>query len=260
MLHRIPLSVLALAMGVTLEAADWPQWRGPNRDGISQDTGLLQEWPEGRAEAALEAHRHRHRLLDSRRRGRQSLRADDEGQGGVRALPRREDRQGSLDGADRRPLRDSRQRLARHAIVADRGWGSRLLPLLQGTARLLRHRRRQGEVEEGLHQGPGRRRRLEGCELGVLRVGAGGRRPRDLHARRQGRGVRGAQQDDRRGGLEVRAREERQRGVFLVVPVTVGDAKQYVGFLRQRTRRRRRQERQAALEVREDHRPRRRTS
>lgn len=25
----------------------WPQWRGPNRDGISADTGLLQAWPEG---------------------------------------------------------------------------------------------------------------------------------------------------------------------------------------------------------------------
>ena len=27
--------------------AEWPQWRGPNRDGISKETGLLQEWPEG---------------------------------------------------------------------------------------------------------------------------------------------------------------------------------------------------------------------
>jgi outer membrane protein assembly factor BamB len=26
-------------------AANWPQWRGPNRDGISNETGLLQEWP-----------------------------------------------------------------------------------------------------------------------------------------------------------------------------------------------------------------------
>ena len=26
-------------------AADWPQWRGPNRDGHSADTGLLKEWP-----------------------------------------------------------------------------------------------------------------------------------------------------------------------------------------------------------------------
>ncbi len=25
--------------------ADWPQWRGPNRDGISTETGLLKTWP-----------------------------------------------------------------------------------------------------------------------------------------------------------------------------------------------------------------------
>ena len=28
-------------------AADWPQWRGPNRDGISSETGLLRSWPNG---------------------------------------------------------------------------------------------------------------------------------------------------------------------------------------------------------------------
>jgi outer membrane protein assembly factor BamB len=28
-----------------LLAANWPQWRGPKRDGISRETGLLQEWP-----------------------------------------------------------------------------------------------------------------------------------------------------------------------------------------------------------------------
>jgi len=27
-------------------ADDWPQWRGPQRDGISQEKGLLQEWPK----------------------------------------------------------------------------------------------------------------------------------------------------------------------------------------------------------------------
>src|SRR5262249_13310811 len=26
-------------------AADWPQWRGPNRDGVSAETGLLKDWP-----------------------------------------------------------------------------------------------------------------------------------------------------------------------------------------------------------------------
>lgn len=28
-------------------ATDWPQWRGPNRDGKSPSTGLLQQWPAG---------------------------------------------------------------------------------------------------------------------------------------------------------------------------------------------------------------------
>ena len=32
---------------LTLQAADWPQWRGPDRSGISHETGLLQQWPEG---------------------------------------------------------------------------------------------------------------------------------------------------------------------------------------------------------------------
>ena len=27
-------------------SADWPQWRGPNRDGVSKETGLLKQWPE----------------------------------------------------------------------------------------------------------------------------------------------------------------------------------------------------------------------
>ena len=29
-----------------LVAADWPQWRGPRRDGISAETGLLASWPK----------------------------------------------------------------------------------------------------------------------------------------------------------------------------------------------------------------------
>src|SRR5256885_127113 len=31
---------------LSLPAADWPQWRGPRRTGISQETGLLKEWPQ----------------------------------------------------------------------------------------------------------------------------------------------------------------------------------------------------------------------
>ena len=41
------LSLLAVLFSVfTARAADdWPQWRGPNRDGRSADTGLLKKWP-----------------------------------------------------------------------------------------------------------------------------------------------------------------------------------------------------------------------
>jgi outer membrane protein assembly factor BamB len=31
---------------VASKPGDWPQWRGPNRDGVSQETGLLKEWPK----------------------------------------------------------------------------------------------------------------------------------------------------------------------------------------------------------------------
>jgi outer membrane protein assembly factor BamB len=35
-----------LLPGVVARAHDWPQWRGPNRDGQSKETGLLKEWPK----------------------------------------------------------------------------------------------------------------------------------------------------------------------------------------------------------------------
>ena len=39
---------LAYLLACTLAwAADWPQWRGPNRDGVSPETGLLDSWPKG---------------------------------------------------------------------------------------------------------------------------------------------------------------------------------------------------------------------
>ncbi|MFO0800836.1 MAG: PQQ-binding-like beta-propeller repeat protein [Gemmataceae bacterium] len=44
----LPLAagVLAVAVAQPLSATDWPQWRGPNRDGKSAETGLLQSWPK----------------------------------------------------------------------------------------------------------------------------------------------------------------------------------------------------------------------
>ena len=40
---RVILITLVVGPGVG-QAADWPQWRGPTRNGISADTGLLKRW------------------------------------------------------------------------------------------------------------------------------------------------------------------------------------------------------------------------
>ena len=46
---RTRLAGIAAVLFVTafVVAADWPQWRGPSRDGVSKETGLLKEWPSG---------------------------------------------------------------------------------------------------------------------------------------------------------------------------------------------------------------------
>jgi len=40
-------AALFFTTAIFIHANDWPQWRGPNRDGISTDTGLLKQWPSG---------------------------------------------------------------------------------------------------------------------------------------------------------------------------------------------------------------------
>lgn len=46
----VSLAVVLACLASRLLAAvpgsfDWPQWQGPNRDGVSREAGLLQEWP-----------------------------------------------------------------------------------------------------------------------------------------------------------------------------------------------------------------------
>ncbi len=40
-------SATATSTSANIDPGDWPQWRGPYRDGLSQETGLLEKWPEG---------------------------------------------------------------------------------------------------------------------------------------------------------------------------------------------------------------------
>lgn len=47
MTRRITLASLVFGLALaSAPATDWPQWRGPNRDGVSKETGLLREWPK----------------------------------------------------------------------------------------------------------------------------------------------------------------------------------------------------------------------
>ena len=57
-MYRVPRRVAAFLLPFTVvlslpavvsnrAADDWPQWRGPNRDGRSAETGLLKQWPAG---------------------------------------------------------------------------------------------------------------------------------------------------------------------------------------------------------------------
>ena len=50
--HQFALLITLLGVAVLLAGcggvgAEWPQWQGPTRDNISQETGWLKNWPEG---------------------------------------------------------------------------------------------------------------------------------------------------------------------------------------------------------------------
>src|ERR1051325_2201513 len=38
--------LFALAASLCAAPTDWPQWRGPDRDGLSKEPGLLKDWPK----------------------------------------------------------------------------------------------------------------------------------------------------------------------------------------------------------------------
>ena len=41
------VAVLLLGAAISIDALeDWPQWRGPRRDGVSTERGLLKSWPQ----------------------------------------------------------------------------------------------------------------------------------------------------------------------------------------------------------------------
>jgi len=45
--NRVMIGIVVLLIATACLGADWAQWRGPNRDGCSTETGLLKSWLEG---------------------------------------------------------------------------------------------------------------------------------------------------------------------------------------------------------------------
>ena len=48
--HFIMILTFAVVMAAVLAAqtppgTDWPQWRGPDRTGVSKESGLMKQWP-----------------------------------------------------------------------------------------------------------------------------------------------------------------------------------------------------------------------
>ena len=46
-MRSAPVCLLLILLAAAPSLGDWPQWRGPARDGISTETGLLESWPPG---------------------------------------------------------------------------------------------------------------------------------------------------------------------------------------------------------------------
>ncbi len=52
---RLLASLAVLAVAGVVRADDWPQWMGPNRDGVWKETGLVEKFPEGGPKVLWEA-------------------------------------------------------------------------------------------------------------------------------------------------------------------------------------------------------------
>ena len=44
-LHFLLLPAVCFFLSASVQGADWPQWRGPERNGVSKEIGLLKSWP-----------------------------------------------------------------------------------------------------------------------------------------------------------------------------------------------------------------------
>ena len=157
---------------------DWPQCRGPNRDGVSEGNRPAQEVARRTARRrSWTATGLRRRVRLAGRRRRADLRHRREGRQGMRLVPRREDRQAEVGNTVRRRRGRSgttRGRGARRPYAGGKVYAHRR----RRRPRLPRRRHRQGVWAKNYAKDFGG----SDAGMGVQRVGAGRRRQADLHA------------------------------------------------------------------------------
>ena len=183
-------------------AADWPQWRGPHRDGISKETGLLKEWPKDGPEAAL-AGRPTSATGTRRRRRRRRPHLPD---WATRAWttstswPWTSRTASALGDPARQGRPEPAAALPGRPLHPDRGRRPRLRPRLRRRPRLRGRRRRQGAVAKNLRTDFGGKPGSWAYSESPLVDGD----VLVVHARRDRGDAGGAEQEDGRAGLEVR--------------------------------------------------------
>ena len=116
---QISSSPISPALQIHAQTPDWFQWRGPNRDGQSAETGLLKEWPAGGPKLLWRATGAGTGYSSFSSSNGASLHAGRAGRHGVRHGVRRGEWPETLGGAERSPF--SQRPGRRPAQYADRG-------------------------------------------------------------------------------------------------------------------------------------------
>ena len=219
----IPATLLAaLALASAAAADDWPQWMGPNRDGVWRETGILDKFPEGGPKVLWRAP-----VAGGLRRARPSPAAGstspttsqgdgddvttadpldaDRAQGqGARPLPRRA-RPARSSGSTSTTARTRSRYPAGPRCTPTVARRQGLHPRRDGRPLLPRRREGHGPLVEGLHEGL----RREGADVGLLRPPA--RRRREAHLprrrRRHARRSRSTRTPARKSGRRCRRKE-----------------------------------------------------
>ena len=135
-------AVFVVGTGVVTRAVrrwrDWPQWQGPDRTGLSKETGLLQEWPRVGSAGSCGRGGTRQRLRLGGGQGRSHLRpGDDETAASIVS---------ALNRADGKALWS--KSLGR-AGTNDQGPGPRGTPTIDGDRLYVADRERRSGVPQG---------------------------------------------------------------------------------------------------------------